>query len=256
MVTMITKHSPALRRIAAGCLLATIWTVPAAAQTPERRAFVTLNGAAQTGTPAMTDQITFTANAESGTIEARYPARTARLFEGSIGYRFARRVGIAAAGSQAASSGSAGITASVPHPLYDDRHRLVEGDAAGITRRELAAHLQLFYEVPLGRRLQLRLAAGPSWIQVEQDVVHDVAVDEDYPFDTATFRSASTRGASASGVGFNLGADVSWMFSPALGAGVLLRYVGADIDLNTPDSGVLPSKGGGVQVGGGLRFRF
>lgn len=255
-----------MTRFAAGLLLTALCPVAAGAQTNAPRttaprtgpprAFVSVNAAAQTAAADLTDTMVFQANAEAGTIEARYPSAAALLLDGSIGFRFSRRLGIAIGGSQASGSGDADITASVPHPLYDNQDRVVEGSAGDMSRTETAAHLQLFYELPTTNRWRVRLFAGPTYMNVEQELVREVTVDETYPYDTATFRSAVTGRATGSGVGFNAGADVAWMFTRRVGAGLLLRYTRASVDLNAPDARTVSLDGGGLQAGAGLRFLF
>lgn len=246
----------ALRRLAAGCVMAVLCTGPAEAQTRARRGFVTLSAAAQAAAAEMTDRHVFQANAEAGSVETRYPARTGVLIDGGIGFRFSRRVGAAIAISRAAASGRAAVSASVPHPLYDDQDRLVQGEANDLSWTETATHVQLFYELPSASRWRVRLLAGPSYVRREQTLVREVLVNETYPFDTATFQSALTGPAKGSGIGINLGTDISWMFGRRTGAGLLVRYARASLNLNAPDSRTVSSDGGGLQAGAGLRFTF
>jgi hypothetical protein len=243
-------------RVTAGGMLLAICATPLSAQTQPPRRFVTLSAAAQAAANGITDRFELQTNAETGSIEARYPARTAMLVDGSVGFRLWNRVGIAAAGSRSTASGRGAVSASIPHPFFDDRHRLVEGEVTGLRRTETSAHLQLFYEVPATGRWQLRFFAGPSYISLEQDVVRDVTANETFPYDTATFQRAVTGRATGSGMGFNTGADLSWRFARRMAAGLLVRYARASVDLNGPDSRTVSSDGGGLQAGAGLRFLF
>ena len=83
------------------------------------------------------------------------------------------------------------------------------GTAADVPRRELAVHTDVSWVVPVGRRAQVAIFGGPSFFQVRQRLVTDVTVSSTYPFDTATFVSATTADASRSQVGFNVGVDVT-----------------------------------------------
>ncbi|MEX2663370.1 MAG: hypothetical protein WD227_15675 [Vicinamibacterales bacterium] len=245
----------ATARVTAGGMLLALCAAPVSAQTPQPRRFVTLSAAAQAGAE-ITDRFELQTNAETGSIETRYPARTAMLVDGSVGFRFWRRTGIAAAGSRSTTSGRGTVSANIPHPFFDNRHRLVEGEATGLSRTETSAHVQLFYEVPTNGRWQLRLFAGPSYFSLEQDVVREVTANETFPYDTATFQHAVTGRATGSGLGFNTGADLSWRFARRVGAGLLVRYARASVDLNGPDSRTVSSDGGGLQAGAGIRFLF
>jgi hypothetical protein len=244
-----------LARVTAGCMLLAIGAGPVSAQTRHPRGFVTLSATAEAGADE-TDRFEPRTNAETGSIEARYRGRTAMLLDGSMGFRVWRRVGIAAAGSRSTASGRVAVSANIPHPFFDDRHRLVEGEATGLSRTETSAHLQLFYEVPATGRWQLRLFAGPSYISLEQDVVREVTANETFPYDTATFQRAVTGRATGSGLGFNTGVDATWRFARRVGAGLLVRYARAGVDLNGPDSRTVSSDGGGLHAGAAIRFLF
>ena len=80
--------------------------------------------------------------------------------------------------------------------------------------------------------------------------------DEEYPFDVATFRSATTRRSKATVTGFNAGADLRWMLSRNIGVGGMLRYIRGSVDLETEDDRQISVRAGGLQVGGGLRIGF
>jgi hypothetical protein len=81
-----------------------------------------------------------------------------------------------------------------------------------------------------------------------------VQVDEEYPYDTATFRSATSHVAKGTGIGAHAEADVTWAFGRHAGIGFLLRYNRGSADLNGPRSVTVDT--GGVQSGVGLRLYF
>ena len=65
----------------------------------------------------------------------------------------------------------------------------------------------------------------------------------------------TTEPISKIGVGFNIGADLTYMLYRNYGAGVFVRYAGGQIDF--PVMGDLGGFDvGGLQVGGGLRWRW
>ncbi len=143
----------------------------AAAKRPPGRGFMAINAGVQAAPSDFTDTFTFLVNAEEGTIEARYPSKVPLLLDGSIGYRFWGRVGVAVGASHTSSSGAVAIKASVPHPFLIDHDRLVEGEAQDVSRTEMAAHLQLFYEMVPKGKWRARFFAGPSYFGVEQELV-------------------------------------------------------------------------------------
>jgi hypothetical protein len=150
----------------------------------------------------------------------------------------------------------ASTTSSVPHPFFFDTPREVVGDATGVKRTETAAHVQAQYLINTGGRLRIVLSAGPSFFNVEQDLVSEIIVNETYPFDTAAFGSAVKAAAKGSAVAFNAGADVMWMFGRTVGAGGLIRFSKATVDLDAPNNRTLSVDAGGFFAGGGIRFVF
>lgn len=222
---------------------------------PEPRSFVSVNGGVQT-VASMTDRFTFEQYAEDGTLDVAYPGNTAGLVDVSGGVRIWKRVGVGAAFTRAFATGDATVQAEVPHPFFLDQHRSVEGTATDLSRDETAVHLQVYWEPRLTGRLRFRLFAGPSFIDVQQDLVEGVDVTESYPFDDAVYQNARVGRASASGIGGHAGMDLSWMLARQFGAGVLLRYARAGVDLNAPASRTVSSDAGGFQAGVGLRVVF
>ena len=123
---------------------------------------------------------------------------------------------MAVAISHAASSGVASVAAEVPHPFFDDRIATSRG-GTGISRdrdcRRTCSFLRSAAARAPGAR---RLFAGPSYFNVEQDLVTGVeTVDEPFRYDTASFGAARTDAAEWLGVGFNAGVDLSRMFAAA-----------------------------------------
>ena len=117
-------------------------------------------------------------------------------------------------------------------------------------------HIQAVYRLSLTKALDVLLGAGPSVINVGQDVVDSVTVTEAFPFDTVTFDHANTRRVAKTRTGFNVGADLTWTFSRYFGVGALLRYSHAKASLAASDSNSVSIDLGGMQAGLGLRVRF
>jgi hypothetical protein len=253
-------------RLLTACLLAFLATAPAVAQMrpaqakprpPLRpfveRGFITVSGGLQTAA-ALTYETAFEANTETGTIQARDSGRAGMLITGEAGFRFHGRLGLALAVTRSTRSGEAAVSAEIPHPFFDDRHRHVEGEAGGVSRTETAAHLQLYYDMRPRGSWRVRLFAGPSYFSAEQEIVTDVQAVEAFPFDTAEFRSATTTSAKGSGVGVHAGLDISRMMTRRLGIGGLVRYALASLDLNAPGSRRVSTDAGGLQTGAGVRI--
>jgi hypothetical protein len=265
MATMRSSGGPGIlwRAVIAAVLLALGLAAPAEAQrrpTAPRpfveRGFITVAGGAQASTGDLSDRLLFERYAETGTIEAEYPGWVAVAFDVTAGLLVRGRVGAAVGVSQARRSGSARVAAEIPHPFFANRPRAVSGDAGSIDRIETAVHGQLYYDMRPRGAWRVRLSAGPSYVHVDQEVVTGVQAEEVYPFDTAGFGTAATGRAKGSTIGVNAGLDVARMFTRRVGVSGLVRYAFASLDLEAPDARRVPTDGGGLQAGVGLRLLF
>jgi hypothetical protein len=70
-------------------------------------------------------------------------------------------------------------------------------------------------------------------VQINQTLVIDVNYTQAYPYDIATFEGVDSRRVTGSAAGFNVGADLSWLFTRNVGAGVLVRLTRAR-SISTP----------------------
>lgn len=190
--------------------------------------------------------------AEASVVETGYKTGSVPGFEAGGGVRVWRNLAVGLDVSRFSKRTAGAVAAQVPHPFFFSRARAVSGDASGLTRDETAAHLQALWMVPMRNRWQLALAGGPSWFSVGQDLVSDVTVTQTYPFDTATFAAATNVHRSRSRLGFNAGADVSYLLRPHVGLGAGITYAHASIALDD----TLTVDAGGAHLGGGLRLRF
>jgi hypothetical protein len=190
--------------------------------------------------------------AEPSEIDNRYQTGGVPGFEADGGVRIWRNLAVGAGVSRFSKETTAAVSAQIPHPFFFNKPRAVSGDAASLTRDETAVHLQALWMVAISRRWQLALSGGPSWFSVGQDLVGDVTVTQTYPFDAATFASATSVHRSQSKIGFNAGADVSYLLGSHVGVGFGVMFSHAAIPLDD----TLTVDAGGAHVGGGLRFRF
>ena len=235
-------------------VLVVFGAVPAAAQKAER-GYISVSSGANVPTETLRERFTYPLNAEEATTEATYRRTTGRQFDAGAGLRLRRRLGAAIHVSRSSSAGSARTTSRLPHPLLDDRDRQVEGDAGDLSRIETATHAQLYYLRQSGR-WRLRFSAGPSYVRIEQEVVTAITVDEAYPFDTASFRSATTARVRGSAAGFNAGVDLNWMLTRRLAAGSLVRFSRAEVDMDAGNGRRVETSGGGAQVTAGIQVSF
>jgi hypothetical protein len=236
-------------------LAALACAVPAAAQNTAK-VVVSLSGGTQVAAGGLTDRFTFERNVETASVDVKYPVKPAVLVDGGVGVRLWKRLGAGVAVTYATRDGTAHVDARIPHPFVFERPRTVTGVQHTIAHAETAVHLQVQYSIEASRRVSVVLSGGPSWLDVEQELVTDVLYDEAYPYDTATFKSATATRSKASAVGGHAGADLRWMFGRTIGLGALVRFTRGTADLTTRDDRRVSVRAGGVQAGVGLRFVF
>jgi hypothetical protein len=229
---------------------------PAPRRLGEPRVTLSISGGAQAPADRVTDQIKFERNVETETIDVKYPNTPGVLVDVGVSVRVWKKLGIGVDVGHVAGDGSADVTASVPHPFLFTQPRTVNGKQSGVSREETGIHLQLQYLIQASPHVRVVLGAGPSRIKLTQDVVTDVNINETYPYDTAEFRDAPIKGATASVNGFNAGFDVTWKLNRNVGFGGLVRYTRANAELDVRTAHTLTMKAGGAQGVAGVRFAF
>ena len=226
--------------------------VPARAQTGwTDRGYVNLSGWYQP-TSSFSDSVRPIDFVETSVVDTSYKTRSIPGFDAGGGVRVWRNLAIGLDVSRFSKNTEGSVSAQVPHPFFFNQARSVSGDASGLTRDETAVHLQALWMLPLRDRWQLALAGGPSWFSIGQDLVSDVTVTQTYPYDTATFASATSTHRSHSQIGFNAGADVSYRVRPHVGLGIGVTFSHASVPLDD----TVTVDAGGAHVGGGIRLRF
>jgi hypothetical protein len=216
--------------------------------------YIAVSGIYQGGSSSFTDSFEFPQYVEQAHVSASYPALNGVGVDGGGWFRIWKGLGVGVAASWFARTGSVGIDASIPHPLYLSRDRQITGSSS-IRREEIAAHVQGGWVITAGPRLVVTVGGGPSWFSVKQDVVQGVRWSETYPYDTATFTESNSAGTNESALGWNAALDVGFYFTRNFGIGGLVRFSRARVPLASP-SGASTIDAGGVQAGVGMRLRF
>jgi hypothetical protein len=246
-----TAAAPLVLLLALGC------AATASAQADRDRLRISVDGGAQASSIAFDATATKPVYLENASIVSSYRIRRSVLAGGGVSIRLAGNVGAGVTVTSSMAKNDADVNASVPHPFFFKTPRTVTGTAAALRRDELAVHLQGIYTVRPSAKVDVAVSAGPSFFQVRQDVVTDIAFGDVYPYDTATYTSATTQRVSANTVGFNAGVDVGLRLSRHAGLGAGARFSTAKVTLTMPGGGAAVSTGaGGAQIAGGLRLYF
>jgi hypothetical protein len=248
-----------MRRILTATLFAIILgpARPAVAQTrawPERIWFG-VSGGIQPTVNRFSDTFDVPLYAETEKISTDYPVRGGAVIAASGGYRVWKHLALGLGVTRSSRRAQAAVDARIPHPFFDNRLRQVQGEARA-TRSEVGAHLLVGWMMPLADRFRVLITAGPSVLSVRQTLVTGVEFTETYPYDTATFKSATTKNATVTAAGFNAGADLFWMFSRRVGAGGVVQVTRARAKEPAGTGRTVSVDAGGAQAGAGLRFVF
>src|SRR4051794_36395554 len=230
---------------AAVLVIAAGGATPAAAQSPPR-VEMSANVGALTGASTFTQSSTFPSNGgENATVTVDHGVKSPVVFDAGASVRIASQLWAGVQYEMANMKSTAGVTAIIPHPLLFNAPRTVEGSVNDVEHNEQNVHVDVMYALPLGG-LSVKVMAGPTFFTLKQDFVSGVTVTESYPFDTASFGSATTKQLSKSAVGFNAGVDIAYPLASPVGVGALIRYSRADVKFDDADIGQHTVKAGGL----------
>jgi hypothetical protein len=244
-----------MRRLAHILFILTLPSTAFAQTAPGTRYLLSINGGVQALPNDFTQDGTFQEFLEEGTFTADYALKAPLQVDGAFLFRAWDQMHLGVAVSFLDGDTDTAITARVPHPFFFDRHREVSG-SDDLKRRETATHVLLAWPFAMGNSAVLMISGGPTFFHVEQDVVDDIAYDQTFPFNEASFREAITAHVTENTVGLNAGLDLGWYFSRRFGIGLLVRYSYASVDLRVSDRNSVSSDAGGLHTGGGIRVRF
>jgi hypothetical protein len=233
---------------------------PAARAARPRNSFLHLNAGYRVGgddfirnADAFTERY-----AETGSIDTNYGNGKGLQFDILGGSRVGRQFGVGVDVSLYFRPDGPSVTGHVPHPFYLNQLRDASFEDEDLTGSEIGIHVPFMWMPPPSTgKLSVSLFAGPSFFRLTQDVVTDLKVDEQYPYDTVTITDTVSERLHGNAFGFHVGGDVSYFFSPGLGAGVTGRFSRAAIKFSDDFDNVTTSgHAGGGAISGGLRFRF
>jgi len=223
----------------------------------EDTGYFSINYGYQVGDRTFQESLTATVYEEEATYSVDHASSGGGHFDIGGGLRVWRNLAAGVAVTSHSTSAGAGITGVIPHPLFFNRPRTGSSALVDLEYKELGVHAQAAWVMPLNEKISVTVAAGPSFFNVTQSLITNVALANEIgaPFDTVALGTAATTSVSKTGVGVNAGFDITYLVTERLGGGLFVRWAGGSVDL--PAAGGTQSIDvGGLQAGVGLRARF
>ena len=213
------------------------------------KAYAAINVGGQAGSHTLTTQPAFTLYDEDGSLTSVQKAGGGAFLDIGGGYKVWENLVLALSFSHAGSSNDVAIAAQVPDPAFFDRPRGVTTALSGASHSENAVHISAVWMIPVTDKIEVGVLAGPSVLMVRQELATGLTVSEPGPNVTGV---ASTKVKKTTG-GFDIGADVTYLLTKKIGAGLLARYTYGSVDVPGATKSLTV---GGFQLGVGLRYRF
>jgi outer membrane protein with beta-barrel domain len=222
------------------------------AQTPSPRSpgevFVNLSAGGQFQDRSFGSSGTFSSFNETGSYETRQNIGSAFVFDASGGYQFAPHMAVGGGIWLGRAKSAASGAAIMPDPVFFGRFTTITPTPPGdMNQNMFGVNFQFIYTVPLNNRIDFALSGGPTILHVSQDVA-SISVS---PTASTAAMSVDSQSATTAKAG-NVGLDISYKLAEEYGVGFFIRYAGGEVDLPA----VSNLKVGGLQFGGGVRFRF
>lgn len=245
------------RRIAAALVvLSALFVAEASAQMQwEGRGFVNIGLGVQGNSRDFTTRAEPIIYEEPALITSAQNVGSGLIFDISGSYRVWRNLLVGLGYSHFGDSSATTVAAQIPHPLFADAPRNASASVGSLGHSEHGIHFIGTWMVPVTDKIEAAAFFGPSIFRVSQDLVADVDfIESPDPFPTVSLQQPRVAEESATAVGVNIGAEVTYLVTPKYGITGFLRYAGASADFDLIEGGDLSV--GGVHLGVSFRYRF
>jgi hypothetical protein len=192
---------------------------------------------------------------EDATFQGEWTSSTGPAFGLGGSYRILSSLSVGVGFEFLSSTPTESFQASLPHPLYFDSDRSIEGGPTSLSYKENAAHFLLSYTRAAGRFV-VAISGGPSYFMTKTEAIDTYTHSESYPFDEVTLESVQLRTFDANGLGFNVGGWIGFRIVDALAVGFDMRYSQAKLKFTTSAGNEVEVNAGGARVGAGIRILF
>ena len=214
--------------------------------------FVNASIGVQGGSHSLATSTEFTIYDEPGSLTTTQDVGGGAFFDISGGYKVWRNLAVGIGLSRVGSEADVTVDALIPDPLITDRLRAVTTGAGAAKYSEVAVHLSGTWMMPVTDKVDVGFSFGPTIFLVSQDLPS--ALDpSDISEPGPTIRQVTLSSVDNTTLGIHLGVDTTYLVTPRIGAGVLVRYSVGSADLEGATDNLTV---GGFQIGGGVRIRF
>lgn len=195
-------------------------------------------------------------NAEAGSFSSNLETNSAFGIDVAAGLALWRRLGVKVGYSTYSASINGAFQASVPHPLYFNKPRMLSGEPNGLQRHESAIDFHLAALIPAGRRAALMVSAGPTLLKLEQDVVEDFTYSQTYPYDVVSLGSVTTDSTKSSKTTVGGSVTLGFFLTKSFGIAAGLHYATGEVALNFGANSSTSVSMGGARGTFGFAARF
>jgi hypothetical protein len=223
--------------------------------------FVNFHIGAQVGSEDMSRSSTFSLYDEDATFETDQKADGGFLLDvGGAARLYRDKYGIGLSFASFQSSNDSTFRGTLPHPLFFDQPRDFNGNAS-TEHKERALHIQALWFIPYTDKVDFTVGIGPSFFWVEQGFARSISFSENPPdFTSVTIDAVDVVDVKDSGVGFNIGATVSYAitrrYGAEFGADAMLRYSHGSLRFALGEGQTVETGAGGFQLAVGVGARF
>lgn len=241
--------------VVSASLLAAAVALTSSAEGQERRVRLLVNGLYNSTSQSFLDTLTFTSFLENATSIRSYDRGTGIAFEAGGIVGITSSLGVMGSFELFDGTVDASFQERLPHPLFFDQPRSLEGQLGGLSYTERAVHIDAVFTREISS-MTVDVFGGPTLFFTRTEVLWTVSSSSDYPFDEVQLVSTDTVKLDDNPFGFNVGGSLTYRFTPAVGVAFQARYSHASVSITPPDGNAIGFDAGGFRVGGGIRIAF
>ena len=213
------------------------------------KGFANINIGGQSGSHNLETTTTFVVYDEDAEVTTTQKTGGGFLFDINGGYKVWHNL-VAAVGYTFLSDSTDGaVTANIPDPDHFGEFRHVTTTADNLSHAEHAINFMGVWMVPVTDKIDVGVSFGPTIFIVKQDVAGAITFTEPGANVTGIAKDRQSK----TGAGVNFGVDVTYLLTPKMGVGGILRYTWGSVDIDGAKDSLTV---GGFQLGVGARYRF